>query len=488
MPVPYLKDGVEHKPHPLFEERLLDIGYATFAISKDVEVVREGTITRELEAGHALSLTGSMLAHHLGLPVETIRAGASTELPQGSVRINYLGPPNALYRNDDSLSGGFVVCPSHLVVAGVYPPSFFRDKFVFIGSGLLDAPDRFRTPYFSAAYNYEKMFGVEIHAHFLRTLLSDDRLPNLSSKAALSMTFLLALLVALAVVFRHAVESAAWFSVILVGWWSCGFYQFAYGQSVLPLIIPSIGVMTSFAVAQAYLALTEGRERRHTRKLFEKYLSPEVIGEFMEDPNNWALGGRRMEITVMFADLEGFTPLSERLEPEQLVQLMNEYLTEMSAIVLKEGGTIDKYEGDLIMAFFGAPLPQEDHADRASRAAARMQSRMRELRQEWQSRGLSELRVRIGLNSGPAVVGNMGSDFRFNYTAMGDTVNLAARLESANKEFGTYTMVSHTTRMRVRSNQFSFRTLGDIAVKGKRDPVTVYELTSTAADLPDFAR
>ena len=486
--VSYLKDGREHKPHPSFADSLLDIGYATFVTGKDIEIVRRGTVTWDLEDHRALSLAGCIYARHLGLDTQQIREGTAGDLPDGDLLIDFAGPPNAVYRRHATLTGGFVVCPSHLVATGVYPPSFFRDKFVFVGSGLLDAPDQFRTPYFSSAYGHEKMFGVEIHAHFLQTLLDPQRLEIADSAKVMWLSFLLALLVGIVVVFRHAAESAAVFVVCLLALWIGGFYQFTEARLVLPLVVPSLGIVLSFGAMQAYHALTEGRDKRHTRQMFEKYLAPEVINEFIEDPSNWELGGKRMDITVMFADLEGFTPLSETLEPEQLVKLINEYFTEMSALILEEGGTIDKYEGDLIMAFFGAPVPQTDHADRACRAAMKMQHRMRDLRKAWKSRGFSELRVRIGVNSGPAVVGNMGSDFRFNYTAMGDTVNLASRLESANKDFGTYILASHETRMRVYTGLFSFRGLGEVQVKGRSEPVKVYELTSAAVNpRPDFA-
>ena len=486
--VSYLKDGEEHRPHPSFLESLLDVGYATFITGKDVEIVRRGTVMWNWGDHRSLSLAGCLFARHLGLDTQQIRTGAPTDLPAGDLLIDFAGPPNAVHRRDSALTGGFVVCPSHMVAAGVYPPSFFRDKFVFIGSGLLDAPDQFRTPFFSSTYDHEKMFGVEVHAHFLRTLLDSERLRIADSSDVMWLTFLLALLVGTSVVLRHALESTGAFLASLLIIWVGGFYQFTEARLVWPLVVPSVGVFLSFGIVQAYHALTEGRDKRRTRQLFEKYLAPEVISEFIEDPSHWELGGRRMDITIMFADLEGFTPLAESLEPEQLVQLMNEYLSEMSALILEEGGTIDKYEGDLVMAFFGAPLPQTDHADRACRAAVKMQNRMRELREAWKSRGYPELKVRIGLNSGPAVVGNMGSDFRFNYTAMGDTVNLGSRLESANKEFGTYTLASHETRMRVRAGLFSFRGLGEVQVKGRSEPVRVYELTSAAVHRrPDAA-
>ena len=186
-----------------------------------------------------------------------------------------------------------------------------------------------------------------------------------------------------------------------------------------------------------------------------------------------------MEITVMFADLEGFTPLCERLGPQEVVKLMNHHLTELSRFIWEQGGTIDKYEGDLIMAFFGAPVPQTDHAARACRAALQMQRCLAGLRSGENS---EDLHMRIGLHSGPAVVGNMGSDFHFNYTAMGDTVNLAARLEPANKQFGTYIMVSEATQAQAGEREFDYRNLGEIQVKGKSKPVTVYELSAGKAE------
>ncbi|MFH1570088.1 MAG: adenylate/guanylate cyclase domain-containing protein [Gemmatimonadota bacterium] len=486
--VSYLADGAEHLPDPYFGEALLDHGYATFPVGTDAEVVRQGTLFRDLAGGRALSLAGCLFLRSSGGDVAAIRAGAPLDSLAGLRLIDYAGPAIAVYRREEGLTGGFTMCPSHLVARGVYPEAFFAGKYVFVGSGLMDAPDRFRTPYFAERFGYEKTFGVEIHAHFLRTLLVDSSLRELALWATATLTVGLAFALALVVVLASTGPSVAALAVALAGLWVGGFALFAQKQLVMPLIGPTVALLTSFGCAQVYYALTEGRERRRTRSLFEKYLSPDVIAEFMGQEENWQLGGRRMQISVMFADLEGFTPLSEKLEPEELVRVMNRYLSEMTAIILREGGTIDKYEGDLVMAFFGAPIPQEDHAARACRAAARMQERMAEMREEWRAVGLPELRIRIGVNSGPAVVGNMGSDFRFNYTAMGDTVNLAARLEPANKEFGTYTMVSLATRLQAGSVGFGFQHLGKIQVKGKTEPVEVYELTSARpAEIPDLS-
>jgi adenylate cyclase len=257
---------------------------------------------------------------------------------------------------------------------------------------------------------------------------------------------------------------------------AAGFALFARAGVVLSLATPCLGLVLGLGGSLIYQALSEGRDKRQVRRLFERYLAPDVVRELLADPASWELGGKTMDITVMFADLEGFTPISERLSPQALVRLVNSFLTEMTAILLAEGGTIDKYEGDLIMAFFGAPLAQPDHAVRACRAARRMQARMAELRQGWEAAGLPELRVRIGLHSGPAVVGNVGSTLHSNYTAMGDTVNLASRLEEENKHFATYTMVSQQTRELAGDTLFAYRPLGPVTVKGKSRAAEVFEL------------
>ena len=196
-------------------------------------------------------------------------------------------------------------------------------------------------------------------------------------------------------------------------------------------------------------------------------------------PSSWA--ARKRELTILFTDLAGFSTFSERLSPEELTALLNDYLTEMTDIILAEGGTLDKYEGDAIIAFWNAPLQQDDHAVRACRAVLRCQRRLAELRDIYRERTGAELRMRVGLNTGEVVVGNMGSSQRFNYTILGDAANLAARLEGANKAFGTETMVSQSTWDQV-SDRFSGRQLADLRVVGRKSAVGVYELTGLAED------
>ena len=170
-----------------------------------------------------------------------------------------------------------------------------------------------------------------------------------------------------------------------------------------------------------------------------------VVDTLLGSPEMLKLGGEERVMSVLFSDLAGFTTLSEKMTPTQLVHLLNHYLTEMTDIVLAEGGIIDKYEGDAIMAEFGAPLPLPDHADRAVRTGLKMQRRLKELREIWKGQGLPELRCRVGINTGAMIVGNMGSNQVFDYTVIGDSVNLASRLEGANKRYNTYLMISEFT-------------------------------------------
>ncbi|MBI4345488.1 MAG: adenylate/guanylate cyclase domain-containing protein, partial [Elusimicrobia bacterium] len=225
----------------------------------------------------------------------------------------------------------------------------------------------------------------------------------------------------------------------------------------------------------AYNYVVEGRERRYIKRAFGLYLSPEVVDRIADDPKSLKLAGERREISLFFSDIEGFTTLSETLEPERLAAVMNEYLTAMTDIILESGGTLDKYIGDAIMAFWNAPLDCSDHAVRACRAALLNQEKMAELRLRFKAQGLPPLRVRIGLNTGLASVGNMGSTKRFSYTAMGDEVNLASRLEGVNKQYGTFILLSENTR-RLAADAIETRELDFIKVKGKNKPMRVYEL------------
>jgi len=277
----------------------------------------------------------------------------------------------------------------------------------------------------------------------------------------------------LGAVVSGALKSALFFIVVPPLPVLAGFLLYIPGLW-LPLVAVEIGVLLSLIGSNVLGYATEGKQRKFIKGAFSQYLSPTVIDQLIAQPDRLKLGGERRELTIFFSDIQGFTTISESLSPEELTHLLNDYLSEMTDIIQQEGGTIDKYEGDAIIAFWNAPVPYEDHPVRAVRAALRCQSRLAELRPGFTERCGREIYMRIGLNSGPAVVGNMGSKTRFDYTMLGDAVNLAARLEGINKQFGTYTMISRSTRQGSGA-AFPVRELSRVRVVGKNEPVTVYE-------------
>jgi adenylate cyclase len=242
----------------------------------------------------------------------------------------------------------------------------------------------------------------------------------------------------------------------------------------LPLVVPETAVMLTLVSAGLVYYNTEGRQKRFIKNAFQQYLSPAVIEKLIEDPERLKLGGERRQLSIFFSDLEGFTSISERLTPEELTSILNEYLSAMTEIIHEEGGTVDKYEGDAIIAFWNAPLSQPDHAVCCVKAALRCQKKLAELRPYFREKIQKDLKMRIGINTGAVVVGNMGSKTRFDYTMMGDAVNLASRLEGINKEFGSYTMISKSTLVEI-GNAFPVRELSKVRVVGKKESVAVYE-------------
>ena len=246
--------------------------------------------------------------------------------------------------------------------------------------------------------------------------------------------------------------------------------------SALPLANVFVG---AFAVVFVGYLSTD-REKVRLRRTFRYYVAESVMTEMLEHPELLRLGGEKRDCTVLFSDIRGFTAISEAMAPEALVKFINGYLSPMTRIVLDEGGTLDKYIGDALMAFWGAPVPQEDHALRACRAALRFLEELDTLRERWRAEGLPEIEIGVGINTGPMVVGNMGSDLRFDYTVMGDAVNLASRLEGANKLFHTHVLVSESTWNRI-SPQATGRRLGSLRLRGRNEPVRVWELTALRA-------
>jgi adenylate cyclase len=257
--------------------------------------------------------------------------------------------------------------------------------------------------------------------------------------------------------------------------------------------VQEIAIVVTIGLVLVINFATEGRQKRFIKNAFKHFLSPAVIEQLILHPERLKLGGERRILSIFFSDLQSFTSISENLDPEALIELLNDYLSAMTDIIHEEGGTIDKYEGDAIIAFWNAPLEISDHAVKAVRAALRCQAKLAQMRSAFRKRIGTDMHMRIGINTGSAVVGNLGSDTRFDYTVIGDAVNLAARLEGANKQFGTFTMISQSTCDLIHKH-FNTRELARLTVVGRNEPVTVYEpmmaadYESRKDDLDQFVR
>ncbi|MCX6995847.1 MAG: adenylate/guanylate cyclase domain-containing protein [Kiritimatiellaeota bacterium] len=345
----------------------------------------------------------------------------------------------------------------------------FRNAYVLFGfsaPGLLDL----RPSPISKVYP-----GVEIHATMLDNYLAGDFIrpagPGWVVLGVLAMTLAAGLAGTLS---RKPWQSVLAFVALLPVPVAAGYAGYALG-CWWPVMDGEVGVGLALVGAVGVNYATEGRQKAFIKSAFKHYLGPDVIEQIIADPARLQLGGEKRALTIYFSDIEKFSGFSERLDPPTLTALLNDYLTAMGAIIQAEGGYLDKFIGDAIVAFWNAPLGQADHAARACRAALRCQRRLAELRPEFQQRTGAVVKCRIGVNTGDVVVGNMGSRERFNYTILGDAANLASRLEGANKAFGTYLMVSETTWQQ-SGGKFVGRELGRLRVVGRKTPVKVYEL------------
>lgn len=325
--------------------------------------------------------------------------------------------------------------------------------------------------------------GVLVHATAVNNFLRGDGLRNVGALVVFGCVLTLALFAAAATMRLSPLGAGAAFAASGIAWLAVATLAFR-ANLVLPLLAPPLaGGLTVVALLGYRFAVTD-RDKRLLRNSFSFYLPPAVVDRMLESDRLPQLGGEQRIVTVLFSDVAGFSSLSERLSPTELVALMNEYLTAMTDIVESEGGFIDKYIGDAIVAVFGAPLDNPHHALNAARAALRCRDRLEELNRDSAAfRGL-RLQARIGINTGEALVGNIGSTRRFNYTAMGDTVNLAARLEGANKVYGTPIMVSAATRD-AAGDEVAWRELDRIRVLGRDRPVTIFEPLALAAEMTE---
>jgi len=411
---------------------------------------------------------------HFSMLVVGEYLGSTPNLGNSRMLINFFGPPEGY---------------NYISFSDIYnnktDPSYFKDKIVLIGATASDLHDDAVVPISNQA-----MPGVEINANLVQSILTRDFLHYQDDVSAVGIIFLFSVLAGI-LLYRFRIHIATILLAILaIVYIFFSIYTFDSGI-IMNVLYPLLSIALVYIILVVIYYLTEEKSRKWITSVFGKYVSPVVIENLIKNPDKINLGGEKRNITLFFSDIRGFTSISERLEPEELVHLLNEYLTEMTSIITKDQGLVDKYMGDGIMAFWGAPLDQIDHAKMACSSSLEMMDKLRELQKNWKKEGIPSFNIGIGLNSGDAIVGNMGSNSRFDYTAMGDNVNLASRLEGLNKIYGTNIIISENTHKIVKE-KFESRKLDVVKVKGKKKPILIFELLShkdkTSKKQRDFIR
>ncbi len=407
-------------------------------------------------------------------PGKEIRFGKVKQIPidrWGHYQINYKGRYNTAEANRI-----FQHLSYYDITKNRVDPGLFQGKIFILGSA---APALFD---FVTAPHEENYPGVLTHATILQNILNDDFLVTLQERYQQIIVILLALICLLIGLYVKSYIAIAIAFLMMGGYALVAYHYFEQGiyigasKQIFAILLTNIIAL----IIQFYF---ETKEKRFLGNAFKQYISPELIDEMVNNEIMPTLGGSKSNITAYFTDIASFSTFSEKIgDPSKLVELLNEYLTAMTDTLLGNKGTLDKYEGDAIIAFFGAPMPLPNHAQSACDSAVDMQSKLMDLRKKWASEGdkwpkvVHDMHMRIGINSGDIVTGNMGSTMRKNYTMMGDAVNLAARLESAAKQYGAYIQISEDTQKHLDEGRFIYRSLDTIRVIGKSQPVKTFEL------------
>jgi len=383
----------------------------------------------------------------------------------GRVILNYRGPEKSIPH-----------IPAWKILQGDVDTGAWADKFLLVGVTAPAVYDLRVTP-FGVAYP-----GLEVQATALDNMLKGDFMSRPGWAPMFDIAAIITLsLVCLGCLWRiRPVLSLVGFLVLFAGYILLNQYFFVKRLYWLNLVYPLVAFSLCYLGLNVYRFIFADRQKRQIRQAFSKYLDPNVVNDVVDDPEKLCLGGVKHELTVLFSDIRGFTSISEKLSPEALVRLLNEYLSEMTDIVMKNRGLLDKYIGDAVMAVFGAPRHYPEHPVMACRVGLEMISRLKELNAHWQTQDwngekLPAMEIGVGINTGPMVAGNMGSKDRFDYTVMGDNVNLGSRLEGLNKVYGTHIIISQSTLDQVQ-DLFWVRCLDRVRVKGKDEPVAIYEL------------
>jgi len=411
-------------------------------------------------------VSGAENLEHFSVKIVEKFTTKNPNLKSSRMLINYYAEP-----------GGYNYIPFYDVYNKSISPSYFQDKIVLIGVTSPVEHDDYTVP-----ISNKDMPGVEIHANLIQSILTRDYLYYQSDIFSIGIIILFALITGL-LLYRFRIYIATIIlAIITIVFVFLSIYYTIYFGVIPNILYPILTLILVYIAIVVMYYLTEERSRKWITSLFGKYVSPVVIDNLIKNPDKIKLGGEKRNITIFFSDIRGFTSISERLKPEDLVHLLNEYLTEMTTIITNDQGLVDKYMGDAIMAFWGAPLDQPNHAEMACKSSLEMIEKLNELQKKWKTEGIPAINIGIGINSGDAIVGNMGSFKRFDYTAMGDNVNLASRMEGLNKIYGTTIVITENTQ-KIIKEKFETRKLDVVKVKGKKKPILIYELIAIKGTL-----
>jgi adenylate cyclase len=391
--------------------------------------------------------------------------------PTHQILVNWRGPQESF----ESHSCKELLDPA---IPMEWKQNWLKGKIVIVGSTALGLYDHYPTPFSPS------LPGLYYHANIMDNLLTQEILVPKTGWLTIIFIILLGLLSGILALIPNAWTGASIATVLGGLFWMIAYLLFSKALIYIEVVAPIGAIFSNYLAVFFYRFIIEQKEKAGIKKAFGVYVNPHVVEQIAKNPEGLKLGGEIREMTVLFSDVEGFTSISENLSPKELVSLLNIYLTAMTENIMKYDGTVDKYEGDAIMAFWGAPLVQLKHAEQACLAALENRERLVALNKELEKKGMKKLLARCGINTGQMNVGNMGSSQKFNYTVMGDAVNLASRLEGANKQYGTYLMISESTYEQAKK-QIEVRELDLLRVKGKNIPIRVFELLARAGELQD---
>ena len=449
------------------------IGHSLLALDPDGPVRRTSPVVNV--AGRSLpsfAYAVAMAAGYQAAPVV-----ANDEAGHCISMISWRGPAESASGVPTFTSYSFydVFYSQQQIIEGQKPgidPSLFKDRIVIVGATAEGVKDAFTTPFPRGAID-----GPEVHANIIDGLLASRSITRAPATVTFGLVIGAVAIVGIAGAFLNAwlTGTVALVAAALLAWLSVAL--FARGTWI-QLTVPMLALVFAYVGDLAWKYFVEGREKRLVKKLFSRYVSKDVYEQLVANPSLAALGGARRRMTVLFSDIRGFTTMSEKGTPEDVVAQLNQLFTRMVAVVFQNRGTVDKFVGDMIMALYGAPLDDEDHAEHAVRTALAMIGTLNEMNEEWAREGKPQLDIGIGINTGDMIAGNVGSEAIMSYTVIGDAVNLGARLESLNKDYGTRIIISEATRAGLKG-RYDIHPLGDVIVKGKSQPVAIFEVKPT---------